>query len=232
VPRTLSMVSRRFQRSAWSRHPGREDERVAFALIKAIVAHVYIAWIHPFGDGNGRTARLVEVQILNHAGVPIVATNLLSDHYNRTRDRYHRELRQASQQGGNLNSFVSYAVEGFVDGLRTQVATIRKHQLASAWKDLVHETLEGTTDATKRRRDLVLDMPLGEVVARNKLTTISPRVAGAYGRADERTLPRDLNQLVKFGLIEKVRGGYQIAIWQVAAAYYSPTFNHETLRPF
>jgi Fic family protein len=35
--------------------PGLE---IVYAILKAIVAHVYLAWIHPFGDGNGRTARL------------------------------------------------------------------------------------------------------------------------------------------------------------------------------
>jgi len=29
-------------------------------VIEAIVAHVYLVWIHPFGDGNGRSARLLE----------------------------------------------------------------------------------------------------------------------------------------------------------------------------
>jgi len=42
----------------------------AYAILKAIVAHLYFAWIHPFGNGNGRTARLVELQILLAAGVP------------------------------------------------------------------------------------------------------------------------------------------------------------------
>ena len=37
---------------------------MAFTILKAIVTHVYLVWIHPFGDGNGRTARLVEFQIL------------------------------------------------------------------------------------------------------------------------------------------------------------------------
>jgi Fic family protein len=41
---------------------------------------------HPFGDGNGRVARLIEVQILSESGViPDVATGLLSDHYSKTR---------------------------------------------------------------------------------------------------------------------------------------------------
>jgi len=47
--------------------PGLE---LVYAILKAIVAHVYLAWIHPFGDGSGRTARLMEFQILMVAGVP------------------------------------------------------------------------------------------------------------------------------------------------------------------
>ena len=38
-----------------------DDElRIPMALVKAVIAHVYLAWIHPFGDGNGRTARLTD----------------------------------------------------------------------------------------------------------------------------------------------------------------------------
>ena len=38
-----------------------DDPEIQFALIvaKAFYAHLHVAWIHPFGDGDGRTARLV-----------------------------------------------------------------------------------------------------------------------------------------------------------------------------
>ncbi len=65
----------------------RREDRFVNAVLAAILAHLYIAWVHPFGNGNGRLARLVEVQILSESGViPLVATNLLSDHYNKTRN--------------------------------------------------------------------------------------------------------------------------------------------------
>jgi hypothetical protein len=54
-------------------------------LIAAVVAHVYFEWIHPFGDGNGRTGRLIELKLLLEAGVPQPAAHLLSNHYNATR---------------------------------------------------------------------------------------------------------------------------------------------------
>lgn len=36
-------------------------------LHRAIMAHLYIAWIHPFADGNGRTARFCEYIILRRS---------------------------------------------------------------------------------------------------------------------------------------------------------------------
>ena len=38
------------------------------AMIEAIVAHIYIEWIHPFGDGNGRTRRLLGILHPNASG--------------------------------------------------------------------------------------------------------------------------------------------------------------------
>lgn len=48
--------------------------RVPRLLALAILAHLYLAWIHPFGDGNGRIARFLEFEIMLRAGIP-VATN-------------------------------------------------------------------------------------------------------------------------------------------------------------
>jgi hypothetical protein len=78
----------------------REGMDVVYAILKAVVAHLYLAWIHPFGDGNGRTARLLEFHILLSAGVPSPAAHLFSNHYNLTRAEYYRQLDYASKSGG------------------------------------------------------------------------------------------------------------------------------------
>jgi Fic family protein len=71
--------------------------RVPVALIKASLAHLYLAWIHPFGDGNGRTARLCEFLVLVTCGVPTSAAHLISNHCNKTRYEYYRQLQYASR---------------------------------------------------------------------------------------------------------------------------------------
>ena len=55
------------------------DNRIAGGLLQAILAHLYLAWIHPFGDGNGRTARLLEFMLLARSGVPAPTAHLLSN---------------------------------------------------------------------------------------------------------------------------------------------------------
>lgn len=181
---------------------------IPFALIKAVIAHVYLAWIHPFGDGNGRTARLVEFHILFSNGVPLPAAHLLSDHYNRTRTQYYRELDRASKSGGDLMPFLRYAVQGFLDGIRAQIAEVRAHQMNVAWENHVHERFRDKkpSPAQKRRRDLVLELSGHDWVPVSEIGNLSPQVARFYASAGDRMLQRDLNALAKLDLIGRVHG--------------------------
>src|SRR6266576_1779780 len=172
------------------------------AIIKAIVAHLYLAWIHPFGDGNGRTARLMELRSLLEAGVPTPATHLLSNHYNQTRTEYYRQLRQASKGGGDVLPFLRYALQGFVDGLRDQLRTIRDQQFADRWEQYVYQQFGRTNSSARlRQRQLVLEMSKAEEpVPRAELRTLSGALVEMYHGKTDKTLPRDINAVVKMGL--------------------------------
>lgn len=183
--------------------------KFAMTLFKAILAHLYIAWIHPFGDGNGRTARLVEFQVLIQSGVPYPACHLLSNHYNKTRTRYYTELDRSSKARDGVPSFIAYAIQGFVDGLREQVDYIRDCQWKVTWENYVHERFRDMdTPACARQKHLVLDMP-DSITMRKGLLRVSVRVASEYGGKGEKTLSRDLNALLGMNLIEKVDKGFR-----------------------
>jgi Fic family protein len=197
--------------------PGLE---IPFAILKAVLAHIYLAWIHPFGDGNGRTARLVEFQILISSGVPAPSAHLLSNHYNQTRSEYYRQLDSASKSGGDVLPFVMYAVKGLVDQLRTQVSLIRGMQLEVTWRNYVHEMFRDKTGVTQnRRRHLALDLSQQpEPVPMAKIPEISPRLASAYAKRTRTTLLRDVNALIATGLLTKEESGYR-AKKEVIAAF-------------
>ena len=180
-------------------------EATAFSIIKAIFAHVYFVWIHPFGDGNGRTGRLLELAILLEAGLPQPVCHLLSNHYNLTRANYYRELDRASRSPHGIYGFLTYALRGFVDGLDEQLGVIRQHQWQVTWVHFVHEQFRTAQSATdQRRRTLALALSsLTAPVALDELPNLGVDVARAYASLSRRTLIRDVEALVQLGLLRR-----------------------------
>lgn len=198
---------------------------LAAAVLKAILAHLYIAWIHPFGDGNGRTARLLEFYLLVNAGVPVPSAHLLSDLYNQSRSEYYRQLDYASRSNGDVVPFIHYAVQGFVEELKAQLLYIKNQQWMLAWHDFVAERFDKDSSATSLRRKFLLqDLAWeNEPVPRSRLSLISSRLAQCYARKTDKTLSRDLNALIDEGLLERVQGGYR-ARKEIILAFLPPSW--------
>jgi Fic family protein len=179
--------------------------KMHMAILKAIVAHLYIEWIHPFGDGNGRTGRLVEVQILIAAGVPSPAGHLLSNHYNETRTDYFAQLKAASESKGETLPFFTYALNGFLDGLKEQLDYVRVLQFEVTWTNYVHDFFrDENTKSAKRKKTLLLEIiEKTEPVPITELDQLSPKLARAYAGMHPRTCARDVESLVSDKLLLK-----------------------------
>jgi hypothetical protein len=176
-------------------------------ILKAILAHLYIAWIHPFGDGNGRTARLMEFDILTRAGVPTVCAHLLSDYYNRTRSAYYRALSQARR---DPVQFVRYAVRGFADGLREQLKTIREQQMSVVWINYVYQRFSRAAHsaATDRRREIAIRLSFEvEPVPFTQIPSLSTKLSAHFAHRTPRALERDLLELMGMELIRMDKEG-------------------------
>lgn len=200
-----------------------KELKIASGVLKAIVAHLYLAWIHPFGDGNGRTARLVEFQLLLLSGVPTAAAHLLSNHYNLTRTEYYRQLDLASKSGGDVFPFIQYALQGLRDGLDEQLQTIRAQQFHVFWMNHVHSSFrQKVTPTDLRRRQLGVDLSdETEPVPIVQLRYVSPRIAEAYAGKTDRTIRRDVNVLERMDLIRRSNEGVEINR-ELMSAFLSP----------
>ena len=184
------------------------EDRTDTALLCAILAHLYVVWIHPFGDGNGRTARLIEHQILAAAGVPSPATHLLSNHYNETRSDYYRQLRLSSRVENGALGFIIYSFQGFVDGLKEQMAQIQEQQLSVLWENHVNAQFHSSSRSDMRRRNLTLELSRrDDPTPIQELPLLSATVATDYARLTDRTLSRDVAELENRGLVERTRAG-------------------------
>ena len=184
------------------------------AVIEAIVTHVYIAWIHPFMDGNGRTARLLEFYLLIRAGVPSIASHILSNHYNNTRTVYYRQLQYASETG-DLNSFIQYALEGFRDGLEKTIEVIHKEQTELTWKNYVNNEIEKMSGEGKNRNTLRRLLQLAHNITRDhfysldEIKILNIKIAEEYLKLNPITLNRDLDLLAEKKLLIVDKGKYR-----------------------
>ena len=177
--------------------------KMHMAILKAMIAHLYIEWIHGFGDGNGRTGRLVEFQILLAAGVPSPACHILSNHYNQTRSTYLAELKAASASGGDVLPFLTYALNGFAEGLREQLTYVRYLQMEVTWINYIHEQFrDSRSRASHRQKLLLLDIFDKENPVRiSEVPQLSPRLAREYAGKHPITVNRDVEFLVRKNLL-------------------------------
>ncbi|MEP6717414.1 MAG: Fic family protein [Terriglobia bacterium] len=186
------------------------------SVLKAVLGHLYVEWIHGFGDGNGRTGRMLEVQILLSAGVPSPAAHLLSNHYNLTRREYLAQLKHASESGGDVLPFLNYAIQGFLAGLKEQLAYIRNLNMHVSWVNFVHDVFRHQqSKARDRQRMLALDIAhQSNSTSISELGELSPRLAKAYANLHPRAINRDVDYLISVDLVKregrKIRANLEI----------------------
>ena len=182
------------------------------AVIQAIVTHVYIAWIHPFMDGNGRTARLLEFYLLLRAGIPSYASHILSNHYNDTRTIYYKQLEESTKTG-DLSNFIQYALEGFRDGLEIVLNVIHQGQMELTWNNYINdmiEKIEGKNKNTLRRlRNLAYEIPSNRFLSLDEILILSAGIAEEYRKLNPITLRRDLDLLVEKDLLKMEKSKYR-----------------------
>jgi Fic family protein len=99
-------------------------------IIVAGVAHQEIAAIHPFVDGNGRTARAMATLILYERGYDFRRLFALEDYYNKDRSSYYQAInigKNYLERRTDTTSWLEYFVKGFkgeIDLVKAQIANL------------------------------------------------------------------------------------------------------------
>ena len=104
-----------------------QDDPWLHPVVVAGIAQQRFVWVHPFVDGNGRTARMLTTVLLFQRGYDFKYLFNLSDYYNRDRDRYYNALRTADRTG-DFTEWLEY----FCGGLARQMYLIRKRAAEAA----------------------------------------------------------------------------------------------------
>lgn len=169
-------------------------------IVRAALAHYHLALIHPFSDGNGRTARLLEAFMLHAHNIRYVPP-MLSNYYYRHLDEYYLAFSRARRdKDHDMTPFVGFVLQGFLEALeRTRQrmnSFIRTPLLRHHYNFLFK-----TKYITQRQHDL-LNLLLDDLPAftLDDLFT-QPRFVPLYRRVSERTARRDLERLSNLGLL-------------------------------
>jgi Fic family protein len=110
--------------------PGECPDSWIHAAIIAGIAQHRLVWIHPFVDGNGRTARMFTTLILYQRRYDFKYLFNLSHYYNDDRDKYYGALRTADQTG-DYTEWLEYFLGGFSHQLR-QIEECAKKNVVEA----------------------------------------------------------------------------------------------------
>jgi Fic family protein len=191
-----------------------EEVKKLNPTIRGALSHYYLALIHPFGDGNGRTARLVEALLLRLAGIKYVPI-MLSNYYYRNVDDYFWAFSKARKNKNNdVTPFLEFALKGIIESLNQLKERITHFIRKFSLRDY-YAHLRDVRDITHRQHDLLimlLDHELGSFTL-NDMYKVSPFNI-LYRKVSERTARRDLQKLSSKRLLVLSDDGKNMLNWR------------------
>lgn len=171
-------------------------------LIEAGIAHYEFVRIHPFVDGNGRTARVLVTLILYLRGFDIKQFFCLDDFYDSDRQSYYKALQSVDEKTLNLTNWLEYIVEGVnisIEAVKERVIRLSSERL--------RRTKKGQIALTERQMRIV------EFINQNGKIT-NKDVREMFKISDEGAL-KEVKKLMKLEVIKsqgKGRGLHYVLV--------------------
>lgn len=173
------------------------EKRDTNPVIVAGIIHQEIAAIHPFQDGNGRTARAMATLTLYRRGYDFRRLFALEDYYNKDRGKYYGAIdvgKNYKERKTDITPWLEYFVRGFkeeIDNVRTQVASLSLKR--------VNKGIESKIYLDKDQLKLLdfLDQ-IGRITIKDAIDVLG---------SPKRTAQSKLNQLKKLGIIVQTGKG-------------------------
>lgn len=169
-------------------------------VILAGIVHYEIARIHPFIDGNGRTARLLASLVLYKSGFDHRRFFALDDYYDKDRSLYYVALKTAQQNKGDITKWLEYFTDGVLDSINKVKDTITRLGFVSKTKGA--DQIELTPRQVKI---------LEKIKGNGKITNRDLRSMFNISR---QAILKEISKLVEVGIVKLVgkgRGAYYVA---------------------
>jgi Fic family protein len=174
-------------------------------VLKAAVAHLWFVTVHPFEDGNGRIARAIADMALARSEESPRRFYSMSAQIRAERKGYY-DIREATQKGDLditawLQWFLACLDRAFAGADVTLAAVLKK---ARFWEAFARETIN---DRQRKVLNRVLDGFEGKLTS-SKWAVLT--------RSSQDTALRDIDDLVKRGMLMKDQGGGRSTRYSIA----------------
>lgn len=164
-------------------------------VVRAGITHWELVRIHPFTDGNGRTARAVALLVLFQEGYDVKRFFSIEQYYDQNPTDYYEALATA---GANLGGDVTSWLEYFTDGLAIELSRVKDRVLALS-RDLKLKGRLGQQIALTDRQIKILEF----IEVNGGMMTMADTMKFMPTTSRD-TILRELMKLVKKGLVRKV----------------------------
>jgi Fic family protein len=187
-------------------------------LIQAMALHYHFAAMHPFLDGNGRTARALEALVLQRAGLRDTAFIAMSNYYYEEKAAYLDVLAEVRSQNHDLTAFINFGLKGIALQCDRLFKEIRVHIQKAVFRNVMYDLFNHLKSPKRRviaaRQIAILKLLLD---AREiDLRELTKRTITTYGNLQNahKARIRDINELIALGAISatKTRGSWTIVI--------------------
>jgi Fic family protein len=150
--------------------------------LRAAVAHYQFATIHPYYDGNGRTARLLTTLLLHLGGYDLKGLYSLEEYYARNLAAYYEALTVGPSHNyyeGRAGAKITGWIEYFCDGMADSFESVRNRAAQAAEIGASDRSTALRKLDPRQRKGLILFRRTEVITSRDveKLFTLSQRTA-------------------------------------------------------
>lgn len=170
----------------------------AHPLIKAALAHLYFVHVHPFDDGNGRSARALSNLYLMKHGYQFINFMAPSDYFDHHRAEYYRAIQNMETHNGDATFFILYYLKALDEQLHNVQTEIQKEERVRDIRNILSAKVRAKLDK-KQIKALQWMLEHQEAMTTKKYCKL--------GQCSDETARKDFNRLIEAGLIEKIGRG-------------------------
>ncbi|GMV91127.1 MAG: hypothetical protein AMXMBFR82_09050 [Candidatus Hydrogenedentota bacterium] len=173
-------------------------------LVQALAAHYHFAAMHPFLDGNGRTARALEALFLQRCGLRDTLFIAMSNYYYEEKNAYLNALAQVRSAEHDLTPFLVFGLTGIETQCNRLLAEIRVNMEKVLFRDQMYALFNRLKSKRKRviaeRQIRILTLLLERDYTLDELEVATE---GVYARLKNpwSALVRDINGLLQLSAI-------------------------------